>query len=113
MTTVAARPSSARVGSPPASAPVPVRRLGLDLSCGAGHLPAGQVVADGAMDGFPCDGSRVGTSSAGGGGQRAGDPDGGGAPAVPRRRSSRSDGRIGEGILEVRANGSPGADAAS
>jgi hypothetical protein len=28
--------------------------------------------------------------------------------AAPRRRSSRSDGRIGEGILAVGANGSPG-----
>ena len=67
-------------------------------------------MSGGAADGFPCDGSRGGTSSAGDG-QRAGDPDVGGAPAVSRRRSSRSDGRIGEGILQVRANGSPGADA--
>ena len=63
-------------------------------------------MSGGVVDGFPCDGSRVGTSSAGGG-QRADGPDAGGAPAAiePQRWP------IGEGIPEVRANGSSGADA--
>jgi hypothetical protein len=82
---------------------------------GGGHLPASWVIAGGAPEGTPGNGQRI-SHVRGDHGEREGHPDIAGAPAQlgrDLRRGDRRIGRIGEGVLEVRADRSPGTPAAA
>jgi hypothetical protein len=85
----------------------------MDLGRGGRHLPASWVIAGGAAEGTPGNGQRIGHVRRDHG-EREGHPDIAGAPAElgrDLRRGDRRIGRIGEGVLEVPADRSPGTPA--